>query len=95
MARLETNVELRRIVNLYNLLGRNTSMLVFSTEEYFAIKKISLRVKCTVVIIQSSKWLKTNRKKTEQRLFLRILLLLFAFSLYVILADFISQKTAY
>lgn len=94
MALLETNVELGRIVNLYNLLGRNTSMLVCSTEEYFAIKKISLREKCTVVIIQSSKWLKTNRKNRAETV-LGILLLLFAFSLYVILADFIIQKNAY
>lgn len=42
MALLETNAVLRRIVNLYTLSLKNTTMLVCSMQEEFRIKKVSL-----------------------------------------------------
>lgn len=69
MALLETNVVLRRIVNLYNLLGRNTSMLVCSTKEYFTI---SLREKCAVCYPEQRGGSQLKEKKTRaENLFLR------------------------
>lgn len=59
MALLETNVVQRRIVNLYTLSLRNTSMLVQHRNSSQSKKNLS----CIVCVIQ----LRTGRKKKQSR----------------------------